>query len=358
MKQGAWNRLRRDTDLIWKGGMGVVLILLFVCLGGIRWAAGEKSLLLRTEQCMKLMAVYGAVCLAVLTGVYLMVVRQVSGILYELGGMIDSLTNGQAEEVFPVGEDTILSRLQSQLMRLYDILRSYEEREQKMRRQLDENIGDLVHQLNTPITNIGLYAGFLDRDDLTAQERKRFICSLKEQAHKLSWLGESFSRISRLETGIIRLKPVRQSLEPIILHAVGQVMEKAQARGMEIKVQGDMRTEVLADAKWTTEAVFNVLDNAVKYGEESSEIEIEVKGLTNYAGVVVRNSGIKIDQQEYHRLFKRFYRGQGSGEQEGSGLGLYIARKILEKETGYITAGKSADGRTEFSIYLTLGRIV
>lgn len=221
-----------------------------------------------------------------------------------------------------------------------------------MRRQLDENIGDLVHQLNTPVTNIRMYTEFLGRDDLTPQERERFLSCLAGQAHKLSWLGESFSQISRLETGMIRLKPERQKLQPLILQAVGQVMEKAQIRGMEISLKGEVQAEVLADTRWTAEAVFNVLDNAVKYGDENSMIEMEVAGLTNFISVAVRNRGVKIDQEEYHKLFKRFYRGKGTGETEGSGLGLYIARKILEQEKGYITAGKSNDGRTEFVIYL------
>lgn len=354
MKHEFWERLRKDTDLIWKGGMGVMLILLLLCMGSLRWAVEEESLLIRTKQCMKVMAIYGVAGLAVFAGVYFMIARRVNAVLYDLGDMIESLANGRVKEVFPVGGDTVLARLQSQLMRLYSILKSYEEREQKMSRQLDENIGDLVHQLNTPITNIGLYAGFLGRDDLTVQEKNRFLRSLEEQAHKLSWLGESFSKISRLETGIIRLKPVKQSLEQIILRAVGQVMDKAQLCGMEIKVQGKMRTQVLADAKWTAEAVFNVLDNAVKYGKKGSDIEIEVTELTNYASVVVRNSGIQIEREEYHQLFKRFYRGQGSGETEGSGLGLYIARKILEEEKGYIMSGRSADGRTEFTIFLSV----
>ncbi|MDE6738559.1 MAG: HAMP domain-containing histidine kinase, partial [Lachnospiraceae bacterium] len=236
-----------------------------------------------------------------------------------------------------------------------DILHSYEEREQKMRRQLDENIGDLVHQLNTPITNIRLYAEFLRRDDLTATEQERFLGCLEEQAQKLSWLGESFSKISRLETGIIRLKPERQDLQPIILRAVGQIMDKAQRRGMEIAMKGDVQSEVVADAKWTAEAVFNVLDNAVKYGDKGSNIEIEVTRLTNYTGVAIRNSGTEIDGEEYHNLFKRFYRGKGSGETEGSGLGLYIVRKILEEEKGYIKAGRTNDGRTEFVLYLYHG---
>lgn len=355
MKRGFLYRLRKDTDIIWKGGMGAVLILLLLCMGLMRQAVREDDFVVRTDQCMKLVAVYGVACLAVFAGAYYMIVRSVSGTLCQLGDMIESLTDGQVKKVFPVAGDTILSRLQNQVMRLYDILHSYEEREQKMRRQLDENIGDLVHQLNTPITNIRLYAEFLRRDDLTATEWERFLGCLEEQVQKLSWLGESFSKISRLETGIIRLKPERQSLQPMILHAVGQVMEKAQLRDMEIILKGDTQEEVLADVKWTAEAVFNVLDNAVKYGDKGSMIEIEVMKLTSYIGVAIRNSGTEIVGEEYHNLFKRFYRGKGSGETEGSGLGLYIVRKILEEEKGYIKAGRTNDGRTEFVLYLYHG---
>ncbi|MDE6847490.1 MAG: HAMP domain-containing histidine kinase [Lachnospiraceae bacterium] len=338
--------LRHDTDMIWKGGMGLMLILLFLC---------TEILSHNPNRGMTLLIVYGVGCMAIFAGLYFVIVRRVSAVLYELGGMIECLMDGRPEVVFPAAEDTILSRLQSQLMRLYDIMHSYEEREHQMRRQLDENIGDLVHQLNTPVTNIRMYAEFLGRDDLTAKERERFLSCLVEQAHKLSWLGESFSKISRLETGIIRLKPERQKLQPVILRAVGQIMEKAQLRGMEISLKGDVQSEVLADAKWTAEAVFNVLDNAVKYGDEGSTIEIEVTKLTNYTGVAVRNSGMEINQEEYHNLFKRFYRGKGTGETEGSGLGLYIVRKILEDEKGYITAGRKNDGRTEFVLYLYHG---
>ena len=79
--------------------------------------------------------------------------------------------------------------------------------------------------------------------------------------------------------------------------------------------------------------------------------------LTNYTGVAVRNSGMKIDQEEYHNLFRRFYRGKGTGETNGSGLGLYIVRKILEDEKGYITTGRTNDERTEFVMYLYHGEM-
>lgn len=347
MKNEFEHRLRRDVDVIWKGGMGAMLILLLLCM---------EILAVNPNRGMTLLLCYGLSCMGIFAALYLVIARRVGGTLYKLGGLIENLTNGNEEEIFPTAEDTILSRLQTQVMRLYDIRRSYEEREQVMRRQLDENIGDLVHQINTPITNIKLYAGFLKRSDLTGTERERFLNCLEEQAQKLSWLGESFSKVSRLETGIIRLKLQLQPLEPVILRAVGQITEKAQLHGMDIVLVGETQTEVTADTKWTTEALFNVLDNAVKYGEQGSRIEIEVRRLTHYAKVSVRNSGVAIDSGEYHSLFERFYRGKGSGAQEGSGLGLYIARKILEEEKGYITAGRAPGGKTEFSLYLDAGR--
>lgn len=335
-----------DTDGIWIGGMGVMLILLllFSELSCRRPAYGTWLIIL-----------YGAVNLAVFAGVYLLIERRVDGKLYAFSEMMEELIDGRVTIAFPVTEDTILSRMQGQLLRLYDILCSYEERERQFRGQLNENIGDLVHQLNTPITNIGMYAGFLGRDDLMADEKGRFLACLEEQTRKLSWLGESFSKVSRLETGIIRLKPQRQSLEMILLQAVGQVMEKAKNRGMEIDLLGQLQSMVMVDTKWTVEAIFNVLDNAVKYGDAGSRIEMEVTKLTNYVGVAVRNSGIRIAPEEYHKLFKRFYRGREVGEREGVGLGLYITRKIVEEEGGYIKAGRTADERTEFMLLFPAG---
>ena len=335
-----------DTDGIWIGGMGVMLILLllFSELSCRRPAYGTWLIIL-----------YGAVNLAVFAVVYLVIARRMEGKLYAFSEMMEELIDGRVTIAFPVTEDTILSRMQGQLLRLYDILCSYEERERQFRRQLNENIGDLVHQLNTPITNILMYVEFLGRYDLTVDEKGRFLACLEEQAKKLTWLGESFSKVSRLETVIIRLKQEWQSLETILLQAVGQVMEKAKNRGMEIDLLGQMQSMVLVDAKWTVEAVFNVLDNAVKYGDAGSKIEMEATKLTNHVGVAVRNSGIRIAPEEYHKLFKRFYRGREVGEREGVGLGLYITRKIVEEEGGYIKVGRTADERTEFMLLFPAG---
>lgn len=359
MKNGILRKCRKieNVDRIWAGGMGAMLILLFLFL---------TAAVSRRDDVVLWAVMYGVLNLLVFTAVYFRLSQQVRSALYALGDMMEELISGSRPEErkadtaagtkFPVAEDTILSKLQGQILKLYHILRAHEEQEKKIRKQLDENIGNLVHQISTPITNIRLYVNFLKRDDLTVQERERFLHCTEEQADKVFWLGESFSRVSRLETGIIHPRPVKQKIESVILNAIGQVITKAENKGMEIALSGGTQSEALIDSKWTAEALFNVLDNAIKYGKPGTRIEINVTELTSYVSLAFRNiSESPISPAEYPLLFKRFYRGKSNADIEGVGLGLYIARKILESEKSYIQAGKTPDGKTEFGVYLYKG---
>lgn len=344
------------ADGIWKGGMKIMVMLLFAFFISVIWLFyGDSSGKMPDvfPKLMILILLYGIGNLGVLGGVYFAVAKEVNGALEKFGDLLEDLIGGKEREIFPMQDDTVFSKLQGQLLKLYDILRSYEAREQEMRKRLDENIGNLVHQINTPITNIGLYASFLRREDLTWEERGRFTGYIETQAKKLSWLGEGFSKISRMETGIIRQKPERQDLLPVILESVNQVMEKAVGKGINIELTGEKHAFAMVDGKWTSEAIFNVLDNGVKYGNEGSSLEIRVTDLTGYVCVAIRNYGIRIEKDEYHKVFRRFYRGKEAGKSEGVGLGLAIAREVLEGEKGYMKVEALLDGRTEFSLYFS-----
>lgn len=348
MRQRYFSGQQQDNrvDNIWMGGIGAMLVLLFLfLLAAVRYPDYMELLIL----------IYGILNITVFTAAYFLAARRVGDVLHRLGDMIECLIGGKEKLLFSTVEDTVLSKLQGQLLKLYDILCFHKENEQKLRRQLDENIGNLVHQLNTPVTNIGIYTDFMKRDDLTEEERMRFLSCMEEQAKKLNWLGEGFSRISRMETGIIRQRPEEQEILPVILQAVDQVSEKAGKKEMNIELTGQTHAFARLDRKWAAEAVFNVLDNAVKYGDRSSSIEIELMELTGYVRVAVRNYGIGVKTEEYHKIFKRFYRGKEAGNEEGVGLGLAIAREILEEGNGYIIVDMRPDGRTEFSLYFNKG---
>lgn len=334
--------VRESMDNILKGGMGLMLLLLFLFLAAV--VMYPASVILSA-------IIYGILNLSLTAGMYHIISGRISGTLQKISFLIEELTAGREERIFPVAEDTILSKLQVQLMKLYEILHSYEEREQRLRKQISENIGDLVHQINTPITNIQMYTQFLEDKGLTEEERTDFIRRIRNQAEKLVWLGEGFSKVSRLETGIIQLKVKRQKLFPVLLQAVNQVLLKAEEKEMNIIISGEKESYADIDGKWTTEAIYNILDNAVKYGNRNTEIEVRLKDMVSFVCICVKNEGIAIKEEEFNLIFSRFYRGKAAAFREGVGLGLYLAREILTGQKGYIKVSRDKEEKTVFELY-------
>ena len=270
----------------------------------------------------------------------------------QVNDVIEGLIHHKKPTEFSEAGDTLLGKFQHGIFQLYGILCSYEERERRQKEELGSAISDLVHQMNTPIANIRLYSGFLEDTELSAGERQAFAKSIARQAEKLAWLGESFGKLSRLETGIIKLQPVKQPVLPALLGAIDQITLKAKENGNDIRLSGNQKLTAVFDRKWTEEVFYNLLDNAVKYGNRDSAITTCLMEGEIYVRIDVVNEGPQIPEKEYPKIFRRFYRGEAAGQQAGVGLGLYLAREIVREQGGYIKAAGRPDGRTVFSVYL------
>lgn len=278
--------------------------------------------------------------------------EKVNTTMEQVDATIDGLIHHRRPQYFSETEDSLLGKFQSEILQLHDMLTSYEAREKELRESLSGSISDLVHQINTPITNIRMYSGFLQDGGLTDEEQRQFAIKIQKQADKLSWLGEGFAKISRMESGIISLQPEVQKILPILLRAIDQVTLKAQEHGNEIALEGDQKQDAYLDAKWTEEVFYNLLDNAVKYSDEGSRIVAAMTRYEMYVRVDVRNRGLKVEKEEYPKVFQRFYRSGQVQEQEGVGLGLYLAREIVRGQQGYMKVGRNEVGETVFSVFL------
>ncbi len=270
----------------------------------------------------------------------------------QVDDMLEQLLLGHKVTYFPQNEDSLLGKFQTQAERLYEVYHSHERREQQLRAQISSSVSDLVHQINTPIANIKMYSEFLKDGGLSPEEYQHFADNLEKQAQKLGWLGESFSRLSRLETGIISLQPKVQPVLPVLLSAIDQVSPKAEQRRNDICLTGDQRLEAYLDKKWTEEVFFNLLDNAVKYSDPGSPILVELLAYETYVRINVCSRGIRIEREEFPKLFRRFYRGAAAKDQEGIGLGLYLARQIVKDELGYMKGEADEQRGNVFSVFL------
>ena len=221
-------------------------------------------------------------------------------------------------------------------------------REEKAR--IESLVSDIAHQTRTPVANVLLYAQLLAERELDAEGRA-CVESLERQAEKLRALIDALVKTSRLETGMLALRPEDGPLAPVLAAAVAQVAPAAEAKGITLSLTPtDARARF--DAKWTGEALCNLLDNAVKYAPEGGHVSVEVAPLELYCRVDVTDDGPGIPEEERPKVFSRFYRGAAHAGEEGIGLGLYLAREITSAQGGYMKLTCPAGGGCVFSVYL------
>ena len=213
-------------------------------------------------------------------------------------------------------------------------------------------IADVSHQTKTPIANLLLYASLLAESELTPEQQAQAE-ALKTQAEKLSFLVDALVKSSRLDNGILTLSPAPNPIQPLLDGAAAQGLAAAGQRGISLTVlpwEGAARF----DSKWTAEALYNVLDNALKYTPPGGTVTLSVTAYHMFCCIQVSDTGPGIPEEEQAQIFSRFYRGAAVREQEGLGLGLYLTRRILTSEGGYIRVSSQPGKGSTFSLYLPL----
>lgn len=275
----------------------------------------------------------------------------ITGIVAELSRLVDVLEQLSEEEIFPDNQDTIVSKLQSKVIRLVNILRRNNELAKQEQQNIKSLVSDISHQLKTPISNLKMYSAFLKDDSLSERKRREYVEIVCISVERLYFLTEDMIKLSRLESGLIHLAVEKQSLNETILKAVKNIYPKAHDKGVEIIYREKSQIAIRHDKNWTTEAIFNLLDNAVKYAEKGSHIILTVERLGLFVQIAVEDENGPIPEEEQAKIFSRFYRGKNSRNQEGIGVGLYLAREIVVRQKGYMSL-KTTDKGNVFSIML------
>lgn len=266
-----------------------------------------------------------------------------------LNEMLDRAIAGDFQE--SDYDETELSKLESKWMRFLGASELSRENIEKERLSLQELISDISHQVKTPIANILLYGELLaERLEGEDQDLARHLLSETKQ---LEFLIQSLSKVSRLEADVIQVLPEVQPVLPLLEDIEERGHKKQISRGITLEKAGwNSSVSVCYDKKWTAEALYNVFDNALKYTAPESTVTVRLKEYSLFARIDIADEGPGISEDEIPRLFDRFYRSPGFREEEGVGLGLYLARKILQKEGGYIKVSSKEGAGAQFSVFL------
>ncbi|AIQ49307.1 histidine kinase [Paenibacillus sp. FSL R7-0273] len=279
-----------------------------------------------------------------------MLQRQITGFMDTVDEMVDRAIHGH--EQLTLFDETRLSSLEHKLLRYIEINKSNEHNLAAEKDKIKELISDISHQTKTPLASILLYSQLVAETPDLSPDTRQLLQQIEAQSEKLEWLITSLIKLSRLESGMIQLQSEVRPVAATITSALSHLYTRAGNKNIIINIDCAPLTAARHDYKWTSEALFNLLENAVKYTEPGGSIRITAEGNEMFTRIEVADTGIGIPEDGLEHIFKRFYRGHNAGEYEGIGIGLFLAQKIISIQGGYITASSQPGQGSRLTIYL------
>lgn len=276
----------------------------------------------------------------------------------------DNKTDNALQKIENIENDSVdLNKYNENLLCRINMISEKAERNMRINMRKIENekenvkslVTDISHQLKTPLSNVELYNTLLAEEGISDEERLEFLETEGIAIEKLKMLVDSLINISRLEADMISIDKKEENLKECIESAISSV--KADAAKKNITIKDDIKEDcILAiDRKWTTEAIFNLLDNAVKYTAPNGKINLSLDNGINYFALNIEDNGIGIDTDEYNDIFKRFYRSRNNivQNEKGSGVGLYLVRKIMNLQDGNVMVSSEKGKGSTFTLYFS-----
>ena len=332
----------KGVFLLVLGGMAVSMLAICAVL---LWMTGERWVLIGG----------GLLTLCALAWMFLLAIafsKRLSIFTRELCREMDQMISGSREPVRASDSETLFARISYRLSRLYDIMQENRRKASGERQELQMLVSDVSHQVKTPVSNLKMVADTLLSKPVTEEERREFLKGIRNQTEKLEFLLQALVKTSRLETGAIRLEKKDAPLMDTLAMALSGIVYAAEKKNICVTVECPDDLRLSHDSKWTAEALFNLLDNAVKYTTAGGAIRVLVEQWEMYVKIDVSDTGKGIPESNQAAVFRRFYREEEVYGEQGIGIGLYLAREIVTKQGGYIKVTSEVGKGSTFSVFL------
>lgn len=249
-------------------------------------------------------------------------------------------------------EESLFYKLNHRLAQLYTVLQENQRSVARERADLQELISDISHQVKTPIANLKAINATLLEQPVPPEKQRNFLLGMGGQLDQLDFLMQALVKTSRLESGVISLEKKAQPLYDTLAAALGGILLAAESKRISVEVHCPETFTLSHDRKWTGEALFNILDNAVKYTPPGGHITVAAECWELYLKIDIRDTGRGIAEGSQGAIFKRFYREPAVHDTPGIGIGLYLAREIITLQGGYIRVSSRPGHGAVFSVFL------
>ena len=242
-----------------------------------------------------------------------------------------------------------LSILKSEIYKVTVTLSEQAELLKKDKVFLSNSISDISHQLKTPITSMSVMTDLLHDDSLPPDKRIEFTNNIRSQLERLSWLVASLLKLSKIEAGTIDFKKEPVNVKELIHKATEHLLIPMEIKEQTLEISGDEHTQYMGDFNWSAEAIANIIKNCMEHTPQGGRIVASFNQSPFYTMITISDNGAGIDNHDLPYIFNRFYKGKNAAN-DSIGIGLAMAKSIVENQGGAIAAASEKGQGTQFTI--------
>lgn len=269
--------------------------------------------------------------------------------LNKINDYLNSIINGNYDLNISSYDEDDISRLKNDIFKITTLLKESKDYSIKQKKYLEEVLSDISHQLKTPLTSMYVINDILKNDSIENSKKKEMLHKNKLQLERIEWLVTSILKLSRLESGTVELKQVPVNAEDIIKKAIEplKIPIELKEQQLDLNIENIVLT---VDENWTVEALVNIIKNAHEHTGLGGKIMIVCNDNPIYTEIKIEDNGEGISQDELPHIFERFYKGKSN--KESIGIGLNMAKTIINRQNGIILVKSKKNKGTTFIIKL------
>ena len=247
-------------------------------------------------------------------------------------------------------EEGSIYHLFQEVNSLVAIANAHADSERRAKEFLRDTISDISHQFKTPIAALNIYNGIIWQEAEDAPTVREFTDLSEQELDRMESLIQNLLKMARLDAGTITLEQSSENVSDLLEHIRKQYSFRAMQEGKEIDLKGDELTVLFCDRVWLSEAIGNLVKNALDHTDKGSHILIRWQQSSCLTQIIVEDTGSGIHPEDLYHIFKRFYRSRFSKDTQGIGLGLSLAKSIIEAHQGSIEVYSELGHGTTFTI--------
>ena len=270
----------------------------------------------------------------------------------ELDKIIDylkELNRGNYDLKIDLNSEGILSILKNEIYTTTVMLREMASREYLDKITLKENLANISHQLKTPLTSISILVDNLCDEEVDKKTELEFLNDIKRQVDNINYLIIVLLKLSRFDANVITFKKDDINVKKLILECMKNLDVIREVKNINIHVSGANDVEFIGDYKWESEAISNIIKNAIEHTLNDKNIYISFKDKSIYTEIIIEDEGLGMSEKEKNRIFERFYKGSSTNS-NNFGIGLSLAKEIITKDNGKIIVKSEVNKGTKFII--------